>query len=150
MALLLAFGVSPERFGDETSFWLPYLVRVLDAYRLGSWALAMRIVRDLWTVRDDRGLLHRAQVRRAFDSNDELFEFAVATACAPVFRVRKRHGDPVDSFTLPWGNGKTKLPAVVFSLHRGLFTVIEYYVKDAPTCMPCLTVVLPAAFARKA
>lgn len=87
--------------------------------------------RNYWVVRDDGGMLHVAHLLRQYsdDDEDKLLTFQVATGCAPVV---KRHNLPVPyHVTQP-----TDMPTV---MHGG-FTIVEWRVREEPTCLGCIVV----------
>jgi hypothetical protein len=94
---------------------------------------------DFWVCRDDEGLLHNAKVTRFFDAAGRLTSIQVASACRP--RVQQTPIDPSS------GYHAANLPPTTLSnpWGRDRITLVEYRIREAPTCVRCAT--LANAFA---
>jgi hypothetical protein len=88
------------------------------------------VKRDRWVVRDDLGLLHNALVARFFNSDNEIVTVQVSTACCPkVMQMEGLRGN--------YWHGSS-LPSIVLHGLGRPFQVIEYHVREVPTCLMCL------------
>ncbi len=87
--------------------------------------------RDFWVVRDHAGMLHAAQLLRQFSDDDEdtLLSIQISTGCEPVV---KRYDLPVPYHVLR--------PDDMPSIQHGDFAIIEWRVREDPTCLACLVV----------
>lgn len=91
---------------------------------------------DFWVCRDTNGVLHAAKIERFFDGHNQLVQLQGCTGCRP----------RVQSCSVPQGDwhGK-KLPPLSIgdSNGRNGITLIEYWVREAPTCVTCVTIARP-------
>jgi hypothetical protein len=87
--------------------------------------------RDYWVVRDEGGMLHAAMLMRQFSDDDEdlLLGFQIATGCAPAV---KRYDLPVPHHVLR--------PEDMPSVMHGGFHIVEWRVRENPTCLACIIV----------
>jgi hypothetical protein len=87
--------------------------------------------RDRWVVRDHTGLLHTAQLLRQYSDDDEdmLLAIQVATGCAPM----------VKRYELPQPHHVLR-PEDVPTVWHGGFTIVEWRVRENPTCLGCIVV----------
>lgn len=93
------------------------------------------VKRDRWVVRDDMGLLHNAMVARYFNSDNELVTLQVATACHPA--VEQYEGIDKVNTNGVWSG--SNLPSLTMRGPKGSrFQVVEYHVREIPTCLQCL------------
>lgn len=86
---------------------------------------------DFWTCRDTDGLLHAAKIERFFDARDVLVRMQGCTACRP----------RVQSCAIPSGDwhGKELPPLALGDRNdRNGIVLIEYWVREAPTCVTCV------------
>ena len=82
--------------------------------------------RDIWVVRDDAGMLHRAAVHRYFWEDRAVRAINVATACRPsVTRVSNTHRADWSGVNLP-------------KLAHDSLVLVEWRVREEPTCLACL------------
>lgn len=79
---------------------------------------------DRWVVRDDTGLLHNALVYRQFDAVGDLKVFQVSTACCPA----------VKQYSMP----STYVGTMPKNVNHGNFLIVEWRVREAPTCLECV------------
>jgi len=97
-------------------------------------SVTSRNKRDHWVCRDDMGLLHNSMVARFFDDEDKLCTLHVSTACHP----KVEQFDGINQRGIYW-HGST-LPAVTMTHSSPRFQIVEYHVREIPTCLQCLSV----------
>lgn len=90
--------------------------------------MANETTRDHWIVRDEGNVLHVAQLARTCDRDGRLLAFQIATGCAPIV---KRYELPQPTY---WAG--SSMPTVA----HGGFTIVEWHVREAPTCLACVVV----------
>jgi hypothetical protein len=100
--------------------------------------------RDIWAVRDDAGLVHTASVTRYID-DDTVTVLHVSTGCVPrVAQTRNDKGEPWIGVHLP----KVLIYAASESTNYQdvavpRFTIVEWNVRETPTCFGCAMVEPP-------
>lgn len=95
-----------------------------------------RLLTDTWVCRDSSGLLHVAKIQRCFSDRDALTQMQGCTACHPrvqpcMIPLGDWHGRKLPPFSIGDRDG-----------HAG-FTLIEYWIREAPTCVTCAVTARP-------
>lgn len=91
---------------------------------------------DTWVCRDTNGVLHVAKIERYFDDHNKLIQVQGCTACRP----------SVSTYTSPPGDWSgRKLPPLSLGNEHGKdrITLIEFWVREAPTCVRCAALARP-------
>jgi hypothetical protein len=91
---------------------------------------------DIWVCRDSDGLLHTVKIGRFFDAAGHLVRLQASAACRP--RVQQLAVGSPNSYS-----GRS-LPNMTLGNQWGKdrVTLVEYCVREAPTCVRCACSVL--------
>ena len=84
--------------------------------------------RNVWTVRDDKGMVHRIAIVRYFWADGTVRAFHISSACRPGM-TQVSNPNKVD-----WGG--VRLPNTVHET----FTIVAWNTREDLTCLGCLVI----------